>query len=352
MKYLILLLAMIAATAHGEECIDADGDGWGWTGTASCRIDQHIVNEIKTDLKQCVDSDGDGWGWNGTESCRISQSKPRLPPVTTLSKTAAQCVDTDNDGWGWNGISSCTVKREIDVKATGNIDGITDVIVMMGQSNALGNQTLVNLEHDYADERILAWTKNEGWQVANLCTQVWRGTWHPWQGGRCSNHPAFQIAKGIVAKDSSRKVALIPAGDAGKPISSWNENASSLILARQRIESALDKLPEINTIDLIAWSQGESDHGNEHNWYNSLTDLIYRLQQENWVDAGSTKFIAQETAWSSVNEVVHWLDSDNNPLTGAITASDQPLKDVAHFTGDALRVIGRRYADKYLKMGG
>lgn len=348
MKYLILLLAMIANAASGEECIDTDGDGWGWTGSASCRIEQHVVEEVKPELKQCVDTDGDGWGWNGTESC-IVQSKPQ---PTIPIKTTGLCVDTDNDGWGWNGISSCTIKREIEAETTAHIDGITDVVVMMGQSNALGNQTLVNLEHDYADERILAWTKNDGWQIANLCTQVWRGTWHPWQGGSCGNHPAFQIAKGILAKDDSRKVAIIPAGDAGQPISSWNENGSSLILARQRIESALDKLPQINHVNLIAWSQGESDHGNEHNWYNSLTDLIYRLRQENWVDAASTKFVAQETAWSSVNDVVHWLDSDNDPLTGAITASDQPLKDVAHFTGDALRVIGRRYADKYIKMGG
>ena len=221
---------------------------------------------------------------------------------------------------------------------------------MMGQSNALGHNTLVDLEYDYSDERIVVWTKNDGWQMADLCTQVWRGTWFPFQGGACGNHPTFQIAKGIIAEDPSRKIAIIPAGDAGKAISFWGEGGSSYLAVKNRIETALEQLPNKDKVNLVAWSQGESDHGDEYNWYNSLTDLIYRLRSEDWFDATSAKFIAQETSWSSVNNVVVWLNSDNDALTGAVQAADQPLMDIAHFTGGALRVIGRRYAVKYLAM--
>ena len=327
MKYLILLLTLSAATGHAQQCLDTDGDGWGWDGTHSCRVNPGtsaaITSSPTKTTAQCIDSDNDGWGWDGTHSCQVQ-------PVTTSIATKSASVTNNKSA----------------------IDGITDVVVMMGQSNALGHNTLVNLDYDHSDERIVVWTKYDGWQVADLCTQVWQGAWFPATGGACGNHPAFQIAKGIISKDPSRKVAVIPAGDAGKPITSWGAGAPSLLAVKHRIETALAQLPNVETVDLVAWSQGESDNGNEYNWYNNLTDLIYRLRFEDWFDSENTRFIAQETAWSTVNNVVVWLNSDNDPLTGAVLAADQPLKDYAHFSGDALRVIGHRYAAKYLQMGG
>lgn len=349
MKYSILLLAFLSAAAQAQSCIDSDGDGWGWTGTKSCRVGLPTVVTTTSSVNttQCIDTDNDGWGWTGTKSCRMDLQDQFLATIIPAESTLA-CVDTDNDGWGWNGVESCEIEKNIDSKA--DVDDITDVIVMMGQSNALGHNTLVDLEYDYSDERIVVWTKNHGWQMADLCTQVWRGTWFPFQGGACGNHPTFQIAKGIIAEDPSRKIAIIPAGDAGKAISFWGEGGSSYLAVKNRIETALEQLPNRDKVNLVAWSQGESDHGNEYNWYNSLTDLIYRLRNEDWFDATSAKFIAQETSWSSVNNVVVWLNSDNDALTGAVQAADQPLMDIAHFTGGALRVIGRRYAVKYLAM--
>jgi len=231
--------------------------------------------------------------------------------------------------------------------ATPDPDAITDIILMMGQSNALGENTQVDMGQDGVDSRIIVWTQFNDWQVGNLCTQVWQKAWFPWRGGICSNHPAFQIAKHIVELDGSRRVAVIPTGTAGMPIRWWDANGIADQLVNATVVAALASLGETE-VDLVAWSQGESDHGNENAWKLKLDDLISRIRQRPWFDAGRSQFIAQETKWSSVNSKVRELGSDGDPLTDWVAAADQPTKDGVHWSGAAIRVIGERFANEYV----
>ncbi len=366
-----------SSSTSGDECIDSDGDGWGWNGVASCRVDSTpMVNPTSIDAV-CIDSDGDGWGWDGTSSCRVASA-----PVSP-SPAGGECIDSDGDGWGWNGTSSCTVaSAPVSPSSVGGecidsdgdgwgwdgvascqvsstaaspdlaqpprlTDNITDVVLMMGQSNALGENTLVDVGIDAPNDNVIAWTQFDGWQVANLCTQIWQKAWFPWRGGVCSNHPAFQIAKRIVEKDPARRVAVIPTGTAGKPISWWDANGIADQMVNVQVTTALAALGR-GQVDLIAWSQGEADHGNETVWALKLNDLISRLRQRPWFDAASGQFIAQETKWSTVNTKVRALANDGDPLTRWVPAADQPTKDGVHWSGAALRVISDRYANAYL----
>ena len=209
--------------------------------------------------------------------------------------------------------------------------GITDVVLMMGQSNALGEDTRVNMTEDAPDPRVIVWTQFDNWQIGNLCTQKWQKAWFPWRGGTCSNHPAFQIAKHIVELDSSRRVAVIPTGTAGKPIRWWDANGIADLKVNATVVTALNSLGR-SKVDLIAWSQGEADHGNEDVWLVKLNDLISRLRARPWFDANQGQFIAQETKTSSVNITVKQLASDGDPLTDWVQASDQPTKDGVHWS--------------------
>ena len=57
---------------------------------------------------------------------------------------------------------------------------ITDVIVITGQSNALGSETTFDPVLDQPVDRFYAYT-DQGWQLASL-DQTWDLTWHPRQG--------------------------------------------------------------------------------------------------------------------------------------------------------------------------
>ncbi len=313
------------APTPATACIDSDGDGYGWNGTQSCLLPSVITTT-------CIDTDGDGYGRDGTQTCIAA-------PVTTTT-----CLDPDGDGYGWDGTKTCTVSV---VLPPTNTSGVTDVILMMGQSNALGEDTQVDMSEDGVDPRVIVWTQFDDWQVGNLCTQKWQKAWFPWRGGVCSNHPAFQIAKHIIELDGSRKVAVIPTGTAGKPIRWWDANGIADQQVNAIVQAALASLGKPK-VDLIAWSQGEADHGNETAWMLKLNDLISRLRQRTWFDANQGQFIAQETKWSSVNAKVQELGSDGDPLTDWVAAADQPTKDGVHWSADALRVISERFATKYI----
>lgn len=318
-------------------CVDTDGDGYGWNGFETCLMESGPSNSDTS----CVDSDGDGYGWNGTETCLIESTVESTAPVIPLPD-GGECVDPDGDGFGWDGTSTCVVDL---------LAGVTDVVLMMGQSNALGEDTNVDsADLDAIDENIVAWTQFDGWQVADLCSQIWQKGWFPWRGGVCSNHPAFQIAKGIVAADPARKVAIIPTGVAGKPISWWDDGAVAYELASDQVTNALAALPGHTEVSLVAWSQGEANHGAEDVWYDKLTDLISRMRSEAWMDSQETVFIAQETKDSSVNTRLPSFDSDNDALTAWIPASDLTTKDGVHWSAPALRTLGGRYAATYLSL--
>lgn len=349
-----------------KPCIDEDGDGWGWNGTASCIPDSTGATTTTTapsGSRPCIDEDGDGWGWDGVKSCipgatgatttTTSSPSGSTSTTTTSPSIAGPCVDEDGDGYGWDGVKSCTPEgNENDNNNTSITSGITDIVVMMGQSNALGHDTKVNLSLDSPNDRVIVWTEFNGWQVADLCTQKWQNGWFPWRGGLCSNHPAFQIAKAIVNDEPNKKVAFIPTGYSGKPISFWDPEGPAYVAAKLHVEEALAELPAGSKVNLIAWSQGEADHGSEDNWYNKLVNLIFRLRGETWFDAQNSVFIAQETKWASVNTRVKDLASDNDSLTDWIPAEDLPTKDGVHWSGDSLRELGKRYSAKYLNIIG
>jgi len=330
-------------SANNNLCVDSDGDGYGWDGSQTCLVQPSTaVNTQSGSTNECIDSDGDGYGWDGSQTCRVEPTAS-VSPAPVINNDH-ECIDPDGDGFGWDGTQTCVITVFIPPTDT---SGITDVILMMGQSNALGEDTQVDLGQDSPDDRVIVWTQFDDWQIGNLCTQKWQKAWFPWRGGICSNHPAFQIAKHIVELDGSRRVAVIPTGTAGKPIRWWDANGIADLSVNATVQTALNSLGR-SQVDLIAWSQGEADHGNEVTWLLKLNDLISRLRARPWFDASDGRFIAQETKHSSVNLSVRELANDGDPLTDWVQAADLPTKDGVHWSASAIRTISERFARKYV----
>jgi len=405
-----------AIVQQNTDCIDENNDGWGWNGVASCRVGavaessvlsadrgvQNVAQQIQG-AAECIDSDNDGWGWNGVESCRVGATVNSSN--TNLTEQSApfagsggqnqlqdglQCIDEDNDGWGWNGVASCQITSS--VKSTGiqsdNSAGrffdagsdvsdncaklesgnyhitelVTDVFLTAGQSNAAGNKTRYEPNQhsqDRVNNRVLVWTENNRWEVANPATQTWHNGKFPSTRYVNYNHPAFQIGRAIADQDGCRVVAFIATAASGKPIDHWRHNLEGHYSHIQNtVTNAINALPGRHQVDMIWWMQGEADNDQViERYFSKLTDLIAKFRSESWFQWDGY-FLANETGWSPyANQAIRLLAGDGSNYTdysrGEDSAADR-FPHIAeevqrtHFNEVALRKIGDLVAGKYL----
>jgi hypothetical protein len=321
-------------------CVDADGDGYGWNGVASCVVgsDRPTPQGGNTNAT-CVDEDGDGWGWDGSQSCRISAG-------ASSSGGGAPCIDDDGDGWGWDGSNSCRTQAAL---ASGPAS-ITDLVLVTGQSNALGAGTAFDWSLDRGHSQVYAFT-DSGWRIADL-RQVWDLGWHPRTnpGTDPHNNFALHFGKRLVQRDPSRVVGFVLASAPGQPISHWSYNSDFYNSIRAKVSRAINQLPHKSQLDGILFHQGESDGADSNSYGQDLRNLIHNLRSEPWFDYGRP-FICGETARLPVNNQLNSLNRDTDPYTGCVQASNLPVHlDEQHFTASALRALGARYADRYLSI--
>ena len=199
---------------------DPDGDGYGWQDNASCIVRSDSVADHVNCLSADSDPDGDGFGFENGQTCLVEVSPGEQPVVEepaveepsvdappTASATPGNPVcesadsDPDGDGFGYeNGISCVVPEAPVRSATPANISlaDVTEVIVVTGQSNALGSQTAFDEVLDAPHERVFAYT-DDGWQIADLHL-VWDDNEHPGNKSlnnsfrRPYNNLAFQFA--------------------------------------------------------------------------------------------------------------------------------------------------------------
>jgi len=289
----------------------------------------------------------------------------------------AECIDTDNDGWGWNGITSCAVELAdlpVIVREKDNCEKIssgdyhvtelvTDVFLTAGQSNATGDATLYDpdqYENDRVNNRVIVWTENNKWEIANPAEQIWNNGIYPGKDHREYNHPGFQIARGIADLDECRVVAFIATAASGMQIDHWRNNENNHYNdISDKVTSALNALPGRYQIDMIWWMQGEADDDQiVSRYFYKLSDLIGRFRSETWFSHDSY-FLANETRLHPyANEAIRMLNSDSDSYSdfsrGEQTPTDNfpPVSDEGpegvHFGAESLRKIGDIVASKYI----
>lgn len=227
---------------------------------------------------------------------------------------------------------------------------ITDLILVTGQSNALGADTEFDAELDKPDDRVFAFT-NEGWQKADL-HQIWDLNWHP-RGDPAtdpSNNFGFHFAKKVSERRSHRVIGFILVTAPGEPIVTWDYETDFYLSIRNRVIDALNQLPNKATIDGILWHQGETDWKDNVYYENKLADVINNFRSESWFSSDKP-FICGETAYAPLNRILMNLNSDGDPWTGCVVSDGlRTHEDQVHFLADGLRVLGTRYATKYLQM--
>ncbi|OED42432.1 hypothetical protein AB833_07295 [Chromatiales bacterium (ex Bugula neritina AB1)] len=400
--------AQITGTGAGE-CVDSSGDGWGWDGTASCRVsgatnlpaagsnqgnavrdESRNTGGVAANTGTCIDSDNDGWGWDGTASCRVSRVT-NLPAsegnqgnevrdesrnTGSAAATVGPCIDSDYDGWGWDGVKSCRITTVVNNNDTGQNGAgqsagvgsesatgsavtvtryrpsdITDLVLVTGQSNALGANTSYDPVLDAPHRSVFAFT-NTGWERADL-HQVWDLNWHPRNDPDTdpSNNFALHFGKRLTRIDDRRVVGFILVTAPGAAISNWSYNGEFYRKIRAKVLDAINQLPHKSSLDGVLWHQGETDARDTAAYSVSLNAVIENLRSENWFSADKP-FICGEVALpGGVNNRLNALNHDGSPNTACVRGTDLPTKtDEAHFTAEALRALGKRYADQYRSM--
>lgn len=311
----------------------------------------------------CIDTDGDGWGWNGA-SCRVagngsSAGSQNTASASNSSDNTGPCIDTDGDGWGWNG-ASCKV-APINASGSNNVNSadassssafrpsdITDLVLLTGQSNALGANTDYVASLDSPDPQVFAFT-DVGWKQADL-HQIWDRGWHPrnYPDTDPSNNLLLHFGKRLVARDSGRVVGFILVSAPGAAISNWDYNGEFYRRIENRVLDAINQLPHKSRLDGILWHQGETDANDTPYYGNKLRALIRNFRSENWF-SDSKPFLCGEIAKrGGVNNRLNALNNDSDPYTGCVSSLGVATRfDGSHFTAEGLREIGKRYADRY-----
>ncbi len=243
---------------------------------------------------------------------------------------------------------------------------ITDLVLVTGQSNALGSQTTYDPILDAPVERFYAYT-DQGWEPASL-RQVWDLGWHPKKGlgDDPHNNFGFHFGKTVALQDPNRVVGLILVTAPGEGISHWDADNYFFNKIRSKALLALNDLPHKSGVDGILWHQGETDWSVDgsndpelwefpHNDYYSekLWQLINNFRSESWF-AADRPFICGETAQSPVNARLNALNRDADPWTACVAGEGLPTYDEVnvHFTAQSLRQLGTNYAEVYLQMVG
>lgn len=236
------------------------------------------------------------------------------------------------------------------VPFTASTEDVTDLVLVTGQSNALGGGTSFDEFLDAPNNRVMAFTDN-GWEIASL-NQVWDLNWYPRTDPNTppSNNFALHFGKRVASQATDRIVGIILLTAPGQPISHWSRDSEFFNQTRDKVSRAINELPYKSKLDAILWHQGESDGQDRDEYGEALYDLIERFRSEPWFD-DNQPFICGETANSPVNRQLVRLNSDDDEWTSCVAAEGLPtLPNTNHFNAESLRALGTRYGDAYLEM--
>lgn len=367
---------------------DVDGDGYGWEDNKSCVVRGSAADRsrpLNTSVHPaCVssesDPDGDGYGFENGKSCVVPGRSGNSGSGNISLPVCKNNSDPDGDGYGWEDGLSCVVsaaKREKTKTSEIGVSDITDVVLVTGQSNLLATHTSFDSNLDQPHPRVFAYT-DKGWQVADL-HQVWDINAHPGNHSLVNpanqpyNNFAMHFGKVMATEDSDRVVAFIVASAPGRGIAHWDKGAGFYRFISDKVSSALQALPHKYSVDGILWQQGENDWLYEgtsdagatgfssrdsdeyRNYYKiKLENLIANFRGEPWGRADSAFICGETRRATGVNRRLMALNSDSDPLTGCVPATDLPKRHDdpygSHFSAEGLRALGRRYAREFRRM--
>ena len=232
------------------------------------------------------------------------------------------------------------------------------IILLTGQSNAIGQFSGNKIINYDSDDRIYAYNINKNlWIQFQYNTEI---------GSKPTNNEcfAYYFAKRYLHDYPQHTVGIIVFGQAATPISHWivpnlylspssiqNNYDNGVIFHHMNyhMHNALDCIKN-KYINIILWHQGENDV-NETNMYyfERLQALISQFRCSKLCNK-NLKFIAGELKSGKQNIALNMLNYDNDKNTACAYTSFIDSVDNVHFTCNGFCQVGYQYYYTYQNM--
>jgi len=224
--------------------------------------------------------------------------------------------------------------------------------LLIGQSNMAGRGK-VDAESRKAHPRVLVLTRDLKWEPAT-------DPLHFDKPGIAGVGPGLAFGKAMAEANPAARIGLIPCAVGGTSIQAWAAGAEDRATKTHPYDDMLRRAKEAlksGALKGILWHQGEANRGAGEKYGEWLAELVARLRRD--LEAPDVPFAAGEltpfkaaeaAATKTFNETVRGL-AKKIPRYGCVSAEGLEHKgDELHYSAEAARELGRRYAEKMIEI--
>jgi len=229
-----------------------------------------------------------------------------------------------------------------------------DLYLLIGQSNMAGRGN-IEMQDTITDPQVFMLNKAENWVPAKS----------PLHFDKSVAGTGLGLTFGkIMAKESKRKVGLIPCAVGGTSISIWMPGAYDKVTKTHPYDDAIRRTKvamKNGQLKGILWHQGEGDASKEKAalYEQRFDSLMLNLQNDLSVDISTIPVVVGElgrfycernSGGNQINLVLkHIAEMQKNR---ALVSSEGLIHkgDSVHFDAASQRELGKRYAEKVIKL--
>ena len=233
-----------------------------------------------------------------------------------------------------------------------------DVFLLIGQSNMAGRGYMTEKDKEVFDKNVFI--LNDAGEVVPATNPL--NQYSSIRKGMSIQriNPGFSFSKKI-AKKTKRKILLVVNARGGTTLSQWTKGEGGDGYYEEAVRRTKQAM-QYGTLKAILWHQGCGDSKKTDVYLDKLAVFVQNLRTDLGADV---PFIAGELGqWRSnvaaFNEMIHsiseyipdsdWVSSDGGlPIASPDPEGKPNMKD-PHFDRKSQIIIGKRYADKVLKM--
>lgn len=233
-----------------------------------------------------------------------------------------------------------------------------DVFLLIGQSNMAGRGYMTEKDKEPFDKNVFI--LNDAGEVVPATNPL--NQYSSIRKGMSIQriNPGFSFSKKI-AKKTKRKILLVVNARGGTTLSQWTKGEGGEGYYEEAVRRTKQAM-QYGTLKAILWHQGCGDSKKTDVYLDKLAVFVQNLRTDLGADV---PFIAGELGqWRSnvaaFNEMIHsiseyipdsdWVSSDGGVPIASPDPEGKPNMKDPHFDRKSLIIIGKRYADKVLKM--
>jgi len=229
------------------------------------------------------------------------------------------------------------------------------VFIMGGQSNMAG-RAFVEPQDTISHPRIISVNKENRLIYA-------KEPLHYYQPKLTGLDCGMSFAQELIPQlDENTVILLLPCAVGGSSTSYWlNDSIFNGVHLKSNFIEKVELAKKYGSLKGILWHQGESDafEGKIPSYENNLKELFTFFRE--YAENDSLPIMMGELGtypikeimknnWSLINEIIHQVADTDKNCSLILTSDLKPKADFIHFDSKSQRILGKRYADKFISI--